>query len=112
MRVQVRFRRPGLPHFGQGAFLGAEWTGITTGVGASVPMVCISGGEDGRYPHSPGCRPYLSRAKRLRPPCSSGGDQRGVSIFGWSTETSSPPRVGELLAHLGWGVFEPTSGGS
>jgi hypothetical protein len=28
-------------------------------------MVCISGGEDGKHPHSPGCRPYLSRAKRL-----------------------------------------------
>jgi len=29
-------------------------------------MVCISGGEDSEYPHSPGCRPYLSRVKRLR----------------------------------------------
>src|SRR3982751_1404063 len=57
-----------MPHFGQGAFLGAQWTGITRGVGASVPMVCISGGEDSQYPHSPGCRPYLSRAKRLGSP--------------------------------------------
>src|SRR5512135_1716711 len=63
--MQVRFRRPCLPHFGQGAFLGAQWTGRTTGVGASVPMVCISGGEDSQDLHSPGCRSYLSRAKRL-----------------------------------------------
>jgi len=28
-------------------------------------MVCISGVEVGKHPHSPGCRPYLSRAKRL-----------------------------------------------
>src|SRR3954464_9981986 len=35
-----------MPHFGQGAFLGAQRIGITIGVGASVPMVCISGGED------------------------------------------------------------------
>src|SRR5512135_3155226 len=63
--MQVRFRRPSLPHFGQGAFLGAQWTGRTTGVGASVPMVCISGGEDSQDLHSPGCRSYLSRAKRL-----------------------------------------------
>jgi hypothetical protein len=31
-------------------------------------MACISGGEDGQNPHSPGCRPYLSRAKRLGTP--------------------------------------------
>src|SRR5450432_3089891 len=61
----VRLRRPRLPHLGHGAFLGAQWTGITIGVGASVPMACISGVEVGKYPHSPGCRPYLSRAKRL-----------------------------------------------
>src|SRR3954447_12591169 len=65
LRVLVRFRRPCLPHFGQGAFLGAQRTGITIVVGASVPMVCISGVEVGKHPHSPGCRPYLSRAKRL-----------------------------------------------
>src|ERR1700729_2616444 len=64
----VRLRRPRLPHFGHGAFLGAQWTGITIGVGASVPMACISGGEVGKYPHSPGCRPYLSRTKRLAAP--------------------------------------------
>src|SRR3954451_4066302 len=64
-RVLVRLRRPCLPHLGQGAFLGAQRTGITIGVGASVPMACISGGGDGQYPHSPECRPYLSRAKRL-----------------------------------------------
>jgi len=28
-------------------------------------MACISGVEVGKYPHSPGCRPYLSRKKRL-----------------------------------------------
>src|SRR3954451_9215726 len=28
-------------------------------------MGCISGGGVGKHPHSPGCRPYLSRAKRL-----------------------------------------------
>src|SRR4051812_40812887 len=44
-RVLVRLRRPCLPHLGQGAFLGAHRTGITIGVGASVPMVCISGVE-------------------------------------------------------------------
>src|SRR3954447_8713674 len=65
LRVLIRLRRPCLPHFGQGAFLGAHRTGITIGVGASVPMACISGVEDVKYPHSPGCRPYLSRAKRL-----------------------------------------------
>src|SRR3954454_6719269 len=64
-RVLVRLRRPCLPHFGQGAFLGAQRIGITIGVGASVPMACISGVEVGKYPHSPGCRPYPSRAKRL-----------------------------------------------
>jgi hypothetical protein len=31
-------------------------------------MACISGVEVGKYPHSPGCRPDLSRAKRLAAP--------------------------------------------
>src|SRR5947209_7632509 len=31
-------------------------------------MACISVGGDSRHPHSPGCRPYLSRAKRLGTP--------------------------------------------
>lgn len=39
LRENVRFRRPCLPHFGQGAFLGARQTGITTGVGVPVPML-------------------------------------------------------------------------
>ena len=39
VRVRVRFRRPFLPHFGQGASFGAQWTGITIAVGASVPML-------------------------------------------------------------------------
>ena len=38
-RVHVRFRLPSLPHLGQGAFLGAQGTGIKTIVGASVPML-------------------------------------------------------------------------
>jgi hypothetical protein len=33
-------------------------------------MACISGAEVGKYPHSPGCRPYLSRVKRLAVPAS------------------------------------------
>jgi hypothetical protein len=31
-------------------------------------MACISGVEVGKYSHSPGCRPDLSRAKRLAAP--------------------------------------------
>src|SRR5205823_510861 len=31
-------------------------------------MVCISGGGGSEHLHSPGCRPYLSRAKRLGTP--------------------------------------------
>src|SRR4051812_18000624 len=42
--------------------------GYNDGCGASVPMVCISGGGDSQHPHSPGCRPYLARAKRLGAP--------------------------------------------
>ncbi len=51
-----------------GGLLGVQWIGITIVVGASVPMVCISGDGDSQHPHSPGCRPYLSRAKRLGTP--------------------------------------------
>jgi hypothetical protein len=44
--------------------LGAKGIGITIGMGTSVPMACISAFGVGNYRHSPGFRPYLSRARR------------------------------------------------
>src|SRR6478736_4252722 len=79
VRVNVRTRRPRLPHFGQGAFLGAQWTGITIDVGASVPMLVSLVMRLQVQPHSPGHKPYRSRAKRITAGRPLGGDQRGVS---------------------------------
>src|SRR4051812_10200775 len=91
LRLTSRFRRPGSPHLGQGAFLGAQRTGITIVVGASVPMGCIPGGGDGKHPHSPGCRPYLSRANRVR-------SARSQVVFG---EESPFPAVARWVKALG-----------
>src|SRR5260370_34671185 len=64
-RVRVRVRRASVAHFGEGAFLGAQCTGITTVVGASVPMLVSLVVRRCVQPHSPGHEPYLSSPKRL-----------------------------------------------
>ncbi len=81
LRVNVLLRRPSLPHLGQGAFLGAALTGITTGVGAPVPMLASLVKGMCFQTHSPGRRPYLSRPKWVTTGTTRGGVQREVSEF-------------------------------
>ena len=65
VRVRVRLRRPRVPHLGHGDFLGAQRTGITIDVGASVPMLVSLVMRCRDQSHSPGHGPYHARAKRL-----------------------------------------------
>ena len=62
--------------------MGAQRTGITTDVGASVPMLVSLVIRRCVQPHSPGHKPYRSRAKRVTSGRRPGGDERGVSEHG------------------------------
>jgi hypothetical protein len=48
-------------------------------------MACISGVEVGKYSHSPGCRPDLSRAKRLAAPARMVEFSEESQLFSMST---------------------------
>src|SRR3954451_1746042 len=89
-RVLVRLRRPCLPHFGQGAFLGAHRTGITIGVGASVPMACISGVEDVKYPHSAPSHATSFCADSLSRNCSGVSLRNSQKLNSGSLKPSRP----------------------
>src|SRR3954447_18208645 len=78
MRVRVRLRRPRLPHFGHGAFLGAQRTGIVTIVGASVTMLASFRGE-GSLSSFTGTQALSFKGKMAYGWPVSGGVQRGVS---------------------------------
>src|SRR5271157_2180046 len=69
LRVRIRFRRPSLPHCGQGAFLGPQGIGITTTVGASVPMLAslVRGGLSTTTFHQGAC-PNVQAQNGFEPP--------------------------------------------
>src|SRR5208337_2936676 len=69
LRVRIRLRRPSLPHCGQGAFLGPQGIGITTTVGASVPMLAslVRGGLSTTTFHQGAC-PNVQAQNGFEPP--------------------------------------------
>src|SRR5208283_2567170 len=82
LRVRIRFRRPSLPHCGQGAFLGPQGIGITTTVGASVPMLVslVRGGLSTTTFHQGAC-PNVQAQNGFEPPTIRWRSSRSL-IFG------------------------------
>src|SRR5208337_2271190 len=78
-----RFRRPSLPHCGQGAFLGPQGIGITTTVGASVPMLAslVRGGLSTTTFHQGAC-PNVQAPNGFQPPTIRWGTSRSL-LFLW-----------------------------
>src|SRR5271165_3340199 len=84
LRVRIRFRRPSLPHCGQGAFLGPQGIGITTTVGASVPMLAslVKGGLSTTTFHQ-GAWPNVQAQNGFEPPTRRWRSSRSLleSVF-------------------------------
>src|SRR5271157_4775032 len=80
LRVRIRFRRPSLPHCGQGAFLGPQGIGITTTVGASVPMLAslVRGGLSTTTFHQGAC-PNVQAQNGFEPPTIRWRSSRSLS---------------------------------
>src|SRR5208337_1584768 len=104
LRVRIRFRRPSLPHCGQGAFLGPQGIGITTTVGASVPMLVslVRGGLSTTTFHQGAC-PNVQAQNGFEPPTIRWRSSR--SLKGqertWRREVTIPQKRPE------WGKWAP-----
>src|SRR5271157_297687 len=83
LRVRIRFRRPSLPHCGQGAFLGPQGIGITTTVGASVPMLAslVRGGLSTTTFHQGAC-PNVQAQNGFEPPTIRWRSSRSLAKSG------------------------------
>src|SRR5208283_5191341 len=81
LRVRIRFRRPSLPHCGQGAFLGPQGIGITTTVGASVPMLAslVRGGLSTTTFHQGAC-PNVQAQNGFEPPTIRWRSSRSLHV--------------------------------
>src|SRR5271166_5452728 len=81
LRVRIRFRRPSLPHCGQGAFLGPQGIGITTTVGASVPMLAslVKGGLSTTTFHQGAC-PNVQAQNSFEPPTRRWRSSRSLHL--------------------------------
>ena len=79
LRVNVRFRRPCLPHFGHGAFLGAAVNRYNDGCGCFGAHACVLGEEVVLVPSFTGTQALSFKSKTTWHHRSAGGDQREVS---------------------------------
>src|SRR6266487_586609 len=81
-RRKRRLRRAGLPQRGQGAFLGAQRTGITRGSSAFGFMACVLGTRGCAFPWTRAQALTFKRATSYRSTeAPDGGDRRAVSFF-------------------------------